>query len=438
MFPNPQDAWPVPHDASVADYEALAAALAQACQFGREGIRAWAAQWIAAIAVEFQGSGGRLSEALIDRRVGHVADFASAATGSDVEPRRPCALADARRVIARAHGFADWPTLAAHIESLSDAGSLLFTFERAVDAVVSGDAATVRRLLAGHEALIAARSTREHHATLLHYVSANGVEGYRQTSPANAAAIAEMLLLAGAEVDAEAEVYGGGCTTLGLVATSTPPAEAGVQFAVIDVLLRHGARMDGISAGHTHTLLRACLANGQPGAAAYLADRGAPLDLASAAGLGRLDAVRGYVGENRAASPEVIEGYALACTYGRADVVEFLLDHGVEADVELRVNGDGHTGLHTAAFGGHTDVVKLLLARGARLDTVDKTWGTTPLTWGLTGLSHTRDPDTARFHDVVSLLVGAGAAVTPEILHWARERGDPKLLVALIGPTGKD
>ena len=46
-------------------------------------------------------------------------------------------------------------------------------------------------------------------ATLLHYVAANGVEGYRQLTPPNAVAIADALLDAGADVDALADMYGG-------------------------------------------------------------------------------------------------------------------------------------------------------------------------------------------------------------------------------------
>ena len=73
------------------------------------------------------------------------------------------------------------------------------------------------------------------------------------------------------------------------------PRLAGVQRDVIDILLAHGARMDvpGI-AGHRSSLIRACLANGQPDAAEYLASRGAPLDLAAAAGLGRVDVLEGF------------------------------------------------------------------------------------------------------------------------------------------------
>ncbi len=52
------------------------------------------------------------------------------------------------------------------------------------------------------------------------------------------------LTLAGAEADAVADMYGGGCTTLGLVATSIHPKVAGVLHELIDVLLAQGARMD--------------------------------------------------------------------------------------------------------------------------------------------------------------------------------------------------
>ena len=85
--------------------------------------------------------------------------------------------------------------------------------------------------------LARARSERTHHSTLLHYVGANGVEGWRQRTPKNAVRIAELLIDAGSEVDATADMYGGGCTTLGLVATSCHPRDAGLQQPLMDVLL---------------------------------------------------------------------------------------------------------------------------------------------------------------------------------------------------------
>ena len=116
-------------------------------------------------------------------------------------------------------------------------------FEVAADAVVEGDAVALVSLLSANPELVRARSARKHRATLLHYVSANGVEDERQKTPGNIVAIAEMLLKAGAAVDAEADVYGGGATTLGLVATSYPPRVAGLQNALMEKLLEYGAAL---------------------------------------------------------------------------------------------------------------------------------------------------------------------------------------------------
>jgi len=54
-------------------------------------------------------------------------------------------------------------------------------------------------------------------------VAANGVENYRQKTPANIVEITKLLLDAGAEVDAEADMYGVPCTTLGLAMTASIP-----------------------------------------------------------------------------------------------------------------------------------------------------------------------------------------------------------------------
>src|SRR6185436_6709639 len=101
-----------------------------------------------------------------------------------------------------------------HLEQFSHKTSVVAKFETVADAICNGDVKTLKRLLAEEPQLIHSRSTREHKATLLHYVSANGVEGYRQKTPRNIVEITKVLLDAGAEVDAEADVYGGGSTTL--------------------------------------------------------------------------------------------------------------------------------------------------------------------------------------------------------------------------------
>src|SRR5438874_2131180 len=99
------------------------------------------------------------------------------------------ALADAQLVIAREHGFESWPRFAKHIEGLTRQNSPVSRFESAVDAVVTGDVAKLNELLGEDPKLVRERSTFLHHATLLHYVDANGVENYRQKTPKNACKI---------------------------------------------------------------------------------------------------------------------------------------------------------------------------------------------------------------------------------------------------------
>ncbi|HEY1954415.1 MAG TPA: hypothetical protein VGH28_02365 [Polyangiaceae bacterium] len=77
-------------------------------------------------------------------------------------------------VLAREHGFTSWDE-AIGCERIVDA-----RFEAAANAIVEGDLATLRGLLAAHPTLVRARSPYGHCATLLHHVAANGVEVARQ------------------------------------------------------------------------------------------------------------------------------------------------------------------------------------------------------------------------------------------------------------------
>jgi ankyrin repeat protein len=349
------------------------------------------------------------------------------------------ALADAQVVIAREHDFDSWMKFAKHIEAVANKRSAVAQFESAVDAIVTGDMATLRRVLRENPKLIRARSTRAHRATLLNYVGANGVEGFRQKTPKNAVQITEMLLDAGAEVDAVADLYGG-TTTLGLVATSVHPADAGIQDALMDLLLAHGASVDGAVAesytdGH---VVKACLVNGQPEAAEFLANRGAPLDLEGAAGLGRLDIVSGFFDETgwwkSGLAPEsMLRAFARACDYGRTDVVAFLLDRGIEVGTRLPDQGifRGHTGLHLAAFGGHVETIQALLERHAPVDATDGTFGTTPTMWALYAWGEEPHASPERYCSAVELLVDAGANIEPEWLEQEKVRADPKMRAAL-------
>jgi len=136
------------------------------------------------------------------------------------------------------------------------------------------------------------------------------VEDFRQKTPNKVVEIAELLLDAGAEVNAESNAYGGGCTALGLVATSGHPERRKIRS-------RQRLFHEDGSLGPTAT------------------------------------------------KEQLQRGFLWACMYGQYEVVEFLLEHGAD----LRDQSDtGGTGLHWAAGGAHLSIAQLLIERGAPLE----------------------------------------------------------------------
>jgi hypothetical protein len=308
------------------------------------------------------------------------------ASGTDDEILRAgLTLDQVRFVVAREHEFRDWPEVIAH-----GAAEVDRRFEAAVDAIVEGNVGELRALCAEAPALSSARSAFGHHATLLHYVAANGVEPARQWSPPNAPAIARTLLGAGADPNARSDSYGGRCTTpLELLVSSSHPAEAGVQADLVEVMCQGGANPNGpdddggplwtaITFGYTRSVER-------------LVQSGARVDnLVFAAVLGDLDLVRTFFGTDgqrlRAGAPSgervgrlgpMLNGrhtieYALiyAAGHGRRQVVEFLLSKHPDLSVTEPVHGGTALGWarHPHALSGRPhgspDIAELL--RSAR------------------------------------------------------------------------
>jgi ankyrin repeat protein len=394
MFPNPQSALPLPPRPRLERYRKLAKELVKACR-SADGMALdhCIAQWVQMLA--------KLCQTSLES--GEVKDYARR------QMAEKCSLTAAQFVIARAHGFESWPKFSRHLEALAQTSSPVSRFEAAADAIVNGDAAALESLLLAEQGLARARSNREHRAALLHYVSANGVESYRQKTPRNIAAITQMLLNAGAEIDAAADVYGDGCTTLGLAATSIHPERAGVQEALLQVLLDHGANLEQPNiGGNGQSLVTACLANGRLKAAEFLAARGASLDLAAAAGLGRLDMVQGFFGsrgESKTITTRKQMETALlcACAYGRNTVVEFLLEKGAPLAAH---SADGQTALHHAVIGGHPDTVTLILRHNPPI-AAQNIYGGSVLGQAHWSAAHGGDPNI--YAEIVKLLVAAGA-----------------------------
>lgn len=340
---------------------------------------------------------------------------------------------DAREIVVRNHQFESWDAYAAFAAEAKNSVSLVGRFEEAADAIVKGDISALEWLLRSRPELIRAHSERRHRAMLIHYVGPNGIEYFRQTTPANAPEIARLLIASGADVNATADIYGGGAKVLGLAATSITPAVAGVVAPLLQALIDGGAAIE-LDGG---ALVNSCLRNGRDEAAAFLVSRGAEVDLEAAAGIGRLDLVKACFDEDGQLKPpstpeQIKDGFAWACEFGRADVVRFLLEHGM--DVRARLKHHGQTGLHWAAGGGHLETAKILVDYGAPVDATDEEWSATPVQWALYGWQNRRTPIAVeRYYGVVSLLVAAGASVRSEWLDDEAVRADPAMQEALWG-----
>ena len=226
-----------------------------------------------------------------------------------------------------------------------DDPELAATFERAADAVVSGELECLNALLTELPELVTARSPRPHRCTLLHYLAANGVEGERQKTPANAVEVIELLLAAGADPNASCYAYRGGPgqTTAGLLVGSGPPKKAGLTMPMIAALARGGARLDEL-----HALLVRLYT-------------GARVDPAS-----------------EAAGRALVENVTL----GEAVIMRTLLDAGVDVNSRRR---DGATALHQAAFDGDAALVDELLRRGADPTLRDEVFDGPPAGWAKAG-----------------------------------------------------
>ena len=246
-------------------------------------------------------------------------------------------------------------------------------FEDAADAVVAGDLATLAKLLDREPRLATARSFRPHRCTLLHYVAANGVEGWRQKSPPNAGAVAELLLARGADPDALAMTYGGGpaATPLLLAVTSCHPDDAGVIGDIVNTLVAGGASVNGVDDD------REPIQQARPGAPlAALVAAGARVNLQVAAALGMRDRVRAFLLEKPA--HDVLGSALCSASFGgHTEIVADLLDAG--APIAFK-EGEGMTPLHMAVWVPHLETMRLLIARGAPLD-VENDYGGTPLSF---------------------------------------------------------
>ncbi|MGB1287453.1 MAG: ankyrin repeat domain-containing protein [Aggregatilineales bacterium] len=256
-------------------------------------------------------------------------------------------------------------------------------FDRAVLAVIDGDSPMLQELLRANSALATVRSVKDHHATLLHYVAANGVENELQRVPRNAVEIATLLLNAGADPHALADIYGGGAGStpfVGLI-SSSHIREAGLMKALIMCFYENGANLNGRNANGLP--LATALAFRMEDAVTILQESGATLsNIILAAGCGDLARVMQMLNaENLAAytSPfgEVVEdrprllagALVAASTFNHRAVIEHLLAQGT--NVNARGVTENSTALHEAVKMGYELLVRFLLDKGANIHLAD-------------------------------------------------------------------
>jgi len=299
-------------------------------------------------------------------------------------------LSDAHLAIAREYGFNTWPRLKKHIEG-GERAKLDRSyvdriehdaFRSAVILADDGELDGLRAHLARHPELVHKRIAFEggnyfREPALLEFVAENPIR--HESMPPNVVEIARAILDAGAKSDARALGE-----TLELVCSGRVPRECGLQVPLVDLLCDYGA--------DPNVAMTAALVHGELEAVDALLRRGAELDLPVAAALGRVvDARRTLGAADRDARHRAL---SFAAQFGRAEIVGLLLDEGESADRYNPLLCNAHsTPLHQAAVGGHLDVVRVLVERGARLDIRDIWHHGTPLGWAEYG----KQPDVAAY-----------------------------------------
>jgi hypothetical protein len=311
---------------------------------------------------------------------------------------RPLALADAQLVLAREYGFDTWAELKHRVEVGSRVAKFKPhpRFDEAVAAMDAGDLQRLRNLITSDPALVHARTNLEppyHYftgATLLHHVAGNPdrgrLDGTLGPLPRNSVEIVRVLLDSGADVNASTFGRNGG-TTMGLLVTSKQASDAGLSGPLMDLLLKHGARLDL----KRPDALDGSLTNHAPRAAEKMIELGAKADVCAAAALGRMDLLRDcFDAEGRLRSrlhrggklmPERDAiGLAMLFAYVRAqaEAVDFLLDKDGNWNMIGVNNG---TALHRAAWQGDLGMVQRLVAKGADMSNRNNPFIATPLSW---------------------------------------------------------
>jgi hypothetical protein len=288
-------------------------------------------------------------------------------------------------------------------------------FARSVKAIVTGDVQALRQELAADPVLVQARSVSAHRATLLHYVAANGIEPELQRQVPNADEIANVLLSAGAKVDAKCDAYDGRWnTTMDLLVSSDHPCEAGVTGKLVTLLCSFGAAVEGPENNGSPLATALCFGI-LDGVQALLASGARADNAIFAAAAGDAVWMRTWLdGEvktvdrpapaffplsaDRATAAEQALVFAGMC--GQVEIIRLLVKRGVSVNACPPGSHWTATALHAAAIQGQGAAVALLLKHGADPAIRDQRHHGTPLDW----VQHARGPRRACAQETARIL----------------------------------
>ena len=263
-------------------------------------------------------------------------------------------------------------------------------FDAAIEAIISGDSNTLQKIIEENPEITKQQSTAEHQATLLHYVSANGVEDDKQKTPDNIVEIAKILLEAGANPNQLTNIYEGGNGSTALVAliSSAHPAKAGKMDELVRLYCQY-ANPDGVD--NDQYPLATAISFRYPQAIKALVESGATVDnIVHAAAVGNLEMVKDLFmtdlppytnsfGMTTESQPELRElALSAACMAGHLEIVQFLVEAGV--DIEAKASIEDGSALNEASISNQIDIVRYLLEKGADVASQDHQ-GFTALHW---------------------------------------------------------
>jgi ankyrin repeat protein len=135
-------------------------------------------------------------------------------------------------------------------------------------------------------------------------------------------------------------------------------------------------------------------------------------------GVGAPPQVHARVGDKEAiakmlaANPRLIENddvVLAAAEFGHHELVQWLIERGANPNARSRIGSQG-TALHSAAFEGDLEMVKLLVAAGADIHAIDAEHQNTPEGWARASVEITNNPQCAVVADYLKGLLTSAPA----------------------------